>query len=205
MIFVNNRPERRAGTDGATNIATNAGVCYRYYMMACVNIIIIIVCLFWSYKGEDMISATGLRAWRIMYRLKSKYFCISEDQHLYFCNNERVACRVLTMKALARKDGRIFWITRKSKSLLKFQNLMSARNNIVVSAFALLFNNLSWQKERRYGTVYLIVNPELVSWWKGGVSNLIICIDRPRDLLLLILSTFIEGSTDDKMIKISPH
>lgn len=36
-----------------------------------------------SYKGEDMISATGLRAWRIMYR-------------------------VLTMKALARKDGRVF-------------------------------------------------------------------------------------------------
>jgi len=36
-----------------------------------------------SFKGEDMISATGLRAWRIMYR-------------------------VLTMKALARKDGRVF-------------------------------------------------------------------------------------------------
>merc|ERR1712066_1141901 len=36
-----------------------------------------------SFKGEDMISPTGLRAWRIMYR-------------------------VLTMKALARKDGRIF-------------------------------------------------------------------------------------------------
>ena len=39
--------------------------------------------LFCRYKAEDMVSQTGLRAWRIMYR-------------------------ILTMKALARKDGEFF-------------------------------------------------------------------------------------------------
>ena len=32
MIFVNNRLERLVGTDGATNIATNAGVCDNCYI-----------------------------------------------------------------------------------------------------------------------------------------------------------------------------
>ena len=62
-----------------------------------------------SFKGEDMISPTGLRAWRIMYRST-----FEETEHLYICrrlcykNFTHLKIRVLTMKALARKDGRIF-------------------------------------------------------------------------------------------------
>lgn len=99
-----------------------------------------------SFKGEDMISPTGLRAWRIMYRST-----FEETEHLYICRRlcykhfTHFKIRVLTMKALARKDGRIFWRKSKSPNLVVQVTYDKRKVNkgLVVSPFHLL-NFLSY-------------------------------------------------------------
>ena len=94
-----------------------------------------------SFKGEDMISPTGLRAWRIMYRST-----FEETEHLYICcrlcykHFTHFKNRVLTMKALARKDGRIFWQKSKYSNIvvqIKYDK-SKVNKGLIVSPFHLL-------------------------------------------------------------------